>query len=189
MTASPPGWYPDPSGVPGQRYWDGIAWTDGRIAPPGRQPPATDGQGKAKCPGAVVGAAVIAFILAAIALSGAFAALVTALTGNDSETQMEVWGSTDVGPILLWALLRLVFCGLLVWGGIAALRAKTNKVLAFTFLGLGVYSFSQIVVSVMDGSAPRILAYVGLIVQCVAFWLIRVRQSKEFFSARGGTAV
>jgi uncharacterized protein DUF2510 len=32
-----PGWYPDPSGAPGQRYWDGIAWTDVRIAPP--QPP------------------------------------------------------------------------------------------------------------------------------------------------------
>ena len=94
-----------------------------------------------------------------------------------------------MGPILLWALLRLVFCGLLVWGGFAALRGQTNKVLAFTFLGLCVYSFSQIVVSVMDDSPPRILAYVGLIFECVAFWLIRVRQSKEFFSARGGTAL
>lgn len=27
-TASvPPGWYPDPSGQPGQRYWDGANWT------------------------------------------------------------------------------------------------------------------------------------------------------------------
>jgi hypothetical protein len=23
MTAPPPGWYPDPSGAPGRRYWDG----------------------------------------------------------------------------------------------------------------------------------------------------------------------
>ena len=22
-----PGWYPDPSGAPYQRYWDGVAWT------------------------------------------------------------------------------------------------------------------------------------------------------------------
>jgi hypothetical protein len=189
MTAPPPGWYPDSSGVPGQRYWDGIAWTDVRIAPPGWQPPATDGQGEAKCPGTVIGAAVIAFILAAVALLGGFTALVVALTGNDDETRIEVWGSTDVGPVLLWALLRLVICGLLVWGGFAALRGKTNKVLAFTFLGLCVYGFSQIVVSVMDGSPPRILAYVGLIFQCVALWLVRVRQSKDFFSARGGTAV
>lgn len=25
--AIPPGWYPDPSGQPGQRYWDGARWT------------------------------------------------------------------------------------------------------------------------------------------------------------------
>lgn len=25
--AIPPGWYPDPAGQPGQRYWDGAAWT------------------------------------------------------------------------------------------------------------------------------------------------------------------
>lgn len=25
---SPPGWYPDPSGVSGQRYWDGNRWTE-----------------------------------------------------------------------------------------------------------------------------------------------------------------
>ncbi|WP_253900435.1 DUF2510 domain-containing protein [Mycobacterium asiaticum] len=25
--ATPAGWYPDPSGVPGQRYWDGATWT------------------------------------------------------------------------------------------------------------------------------------------------------------------
>jgi hypothetical protein len=24
----PAGWYPDPSGGPGQRYWDGTAWTE-----------------------------------------------------------------------------------------------------------------------------------------------------------------
>jgi hypothetical protein len=25
--SAPPGWYPDPSGAPGQRYWDGHQWT------------------------------------------------------------------------------------------------------------------------------------------------------------------
>ena len=24
---TPPGWYPDPSGQPGQRYFDGLRWT------------------------------------------------------------------------------------------------------------------------------------------------------------------
>ena len=27
MAHPPAGWYPDPSGAPGLRYWDGIAWT------------------------------------------------------------------------------------------------------------------------------------------------------------------
>jgi hypothetical protein len=27
QSAVPLGWYPDPSGQPGQRYWDGATWT------------------------------------------------------------------------------------------------------------------------------------------------------------------
>jgi Protein of unknown function (DUF2510) len=37
---SPPGWYPDPVGTGMQRYWDGIAWTDVKVAP---APPPTAG--------------------------------------------------------------------------------------------------------------------------------------------------
>jgi len=33
LTAPQPGWYPDPSGAPGQRYWDGQQWTE--VARPG----------------------------------------------------------------------------------------------------------------------------------------------------------
>jgi hypothetical protein len=33
-----PGWYPDPSGTPGQRYFDDINWTDQRSAPPALPP-------------------------------------------------------------------------------------------------------------------------------------------------------
>ena len=32
MTDTPPGWYPDPSGAPGQRYFDGTDWTEHRAA-------------------------------------------------------------------------------------------------------------------------------------------------------------
>ena len=32
MTNTPPGWYPDPSGAPGQRYFDGTDWTEHRAA-------------------------------------------------------------------------------------------------------------------------------------------------------------
>jgi hypothetical protein len=30
---APPGWYPDPAGGPGQRWWDGYAWNEAVIAP------------------------------------------------------------------------------------------------------------------------------------------------------------
>ena len=34
---TPAGWYPDPSGADGQRYFDGVGWTDHRAAPPVRR--------------------------------------------------------------------------------------------------------------------------------------------------------
>jgi hypothetical protein len=30
---APPGWYPDPAGGPGQRWWDGYNWTDTTVLP------------------------------------------------------------------------------------------------------------------------------------------------------------
>ncbi|MFZ0250578.1 MAG: DUF4328 domain-containing protein [Acidimicrobiales bacterium] len=30
---APPGWYPDPAGGPGQRWWDGYAWTEATVLP------------------------------------------------------------------------------------------------------------------------------------------------------------
>ncbi len=35
---APPGWYPDPAGGPGQRWWDGYAWTEAVVLP--QHPPA-----------------------------------------------------------------------------------------------------------------------------------------------------
>jgi hypothetical protein len=45
MAAQPPqpGWYPDPAGGWGQRYWDGTAW--GPVAPPPQPPPARRSSG------------------------------------------------------------------------------------------------------------------------------------------------
>jgi hypothetical protein len=39
---APPGWYADPAGGPGQRWWDGYAWTDTVVqpTPPPPSPPA-----------------------------------------------------------------------------------------------------------------------------------------------------
>lgn len=37
--ATPPGWYPNPDGSPGQRYFDGNEWTEHRSAPQAPQVP------------------------------------------------------------------------------------------------------------------------------------------------------
>lgn len=36
---APPGWYPDPAGGPGQRWWDGYAWTEATVLPQRPPPP------------------------------------------------------------------------------------------------------------------------------------------------------
>jgi hypothetical protein len=36
---APPDWYPDPAGGPGQRWWDGYAWTDATVLPAAPPPP------------------------------------------------------------------------------------------------------------------------------------------------------
>jgi hypothetical protein len=36
---APPGWYADPAGGPGQRWWDGYAWSDATVLPDRPPPP------------------------------------------------------------------------------------------------------------------------------------------------------
>ncbi len=36
---APPGWYPDPAGGPGQRWWNGYSWTEATILPSHPPPP------------------------------------------------------------------------------------------------------------------------------------------------------
>jgi Domain of unknown function (DUF4328)/Protein of unknown function (DUF2510) len=36
---APPGWYPDPAGGPGRRWWDGYAWTEATVLPESPPPP------------------------------------------------------------------------------------------------------------------------------------------------------
>ena len=36
---APPGWYPDPAGGPGRRWWDGYAWTEATVLPQLTPPP------------------------------------------------------------------------------------------------------------------------------------------------------
>ncbi|MGP0031455.1 MAG: DUF4328 domain-containing protein [Acidimicrobiales bacterium] len=36
---APPGWYPDPAGGPGRRWWDGYTWTEAVVLPAQAPPP------------------------------------------------------------------------------------------------------------------------------------------------------
>lgn len=40
---APPGWYPDPAGGPGQRWWDGYAWSEATVLPQDPPPPPASG--------------------------------------------------------------------------------------------------------------------------------------------------
>lgn len=78
MTAPPPaspGWYPDPSGSPQRRYWDGSTWTENVApydAPPttGAAPVATSSMSKGCIWALVIGAVLLLVIpiLAVVAL-------------------------------------------------------------------------------------------------------------------------
>jgi Domain of unknown function (DUF4328)/Protein of unknown function (DUF2510) len=56
---APPGWYADPAGGPGQRWWDGYAWTEATVLPgtpppppgPAPGPPSYAPQGRPVSPG------------------------------------------------------------------------------------------------------------------------------------------
>ena len=47
---APPGWYPDPAGGPGQRWWDGYAWTEATVLPVQPPPPPWAGAGPPQGP-------------------------------------------------------------------------------------------------------------------------------------------
>ncbi|SDE56593.1 DUF2510 domain-containing protein [Auraticoccus monumenti] len=81
---STPGWYPDPSGQPGYRWWDGRAWTAATSRTPGATPPpgppaAGPGDGRrGRGRGGVIALVAVLAVLALVA-----ALLVPRLLGDD----------------------------------------------------------------------------------------------------------
>lgn len=69
--STPAGWYPDPSGARGQRYWDGLRWTEHRtdqptMAPPGALAPALPPAKKRKVWPWIVGVVLALFLIGAV---------------------------------------------------------------------------------------------------------------------------
>jgi hypothetical protein len=90
MSVEPtPGWYPDPSGGPGQRYWDGTWTGDFRALPPPAQEPAPTRRS----------------VHPAFAFLAVISLLVTALPA------IAIFGSSDSNSVNPFAVLWLL------WGG------------------------------------------------------------------------
>ena len=85
---SPAGWYPDPDGSGGQRYFNGEAWTEHRQAPAGPvelEVTPTGPRSAGLDPKVIVGLAAAAVILIAVLVVGVF---LTLRTGGSEEAVM-----------------------------------------------------------------------------------------------------
>src|SRR5947209_7754317 len=68
----PSGWYPDPSGAPQQRYWDGAGWTAHVPPPAGYAPPAAPSPGYGYPPAPAPGFNGMAIASMILGLQGMF---------------------------------------------------------------------------------------------------------------------
>jgi hypothetical protein len=108
---APPGWYPDPAGGPGRRYWSGAQWTDQMIA--SSTPPAKDtSQNLPKVFTLEVVLALLALFLASILLLGAGACY--------SARCYDLYG-------FAWGLLMIVSSALLVGCGVMFIVGSVTK--------------------------------------------------------------
>jgi hypothetical protein len=141
---------------------------------PESAPPTAD-LGAVQRPGTVTAGAVIAFVLAALML--------IATVGQ------AVAGAMAGATVLFYlpVILNLAFVGLLVWGGIAAWRGATNRILVVTAAAAVVVIAIVSVIKIINGTVPVELLMLILYV-VIGVLLIRP-QSRQFFVAHGGSAL
>jgi hypothetical protein len=145
--------------------------------PPALQPAA--GHGAIARPWTVTSAAVIAFVLAALWLLAAISCFLIAADlaalRRTAERPLVVNGFVD-------GLLSVVFAALLIWGGVRALRGVTSKGLFFAALGI-------LILSAISFAAPGWWGVVNVVLLVTIVALVVQQSSRQFFRARGGTAI
>jgi Protein of unknown function (DUF2510)/Helix-hairpin-helix motif len=125
---APPGWYPDPAGGPGGRYWDGAQWTDQMIV--SSTPPASDpSRNLARVFTVEVVLALLALFLALILLLGADACY--------SARCYNLYG-------FAWLLLIVVSSALLVGCGAMFIVGSVTQRVAVKLLAVQVLSIGTV---------------------------------------------
>ena len=135
-------------------------------------------------PGAVIGAAVLSFILAALQLLGASNEFVVATQiPNLSPRERSELLTTSPAVFFFFSVIELVIAVFLVWGGVAALRGTTKKILFSTAVVLGILAALGLAAFGVFSMAGLLLVLAGIILR-----LLRANSSREFFESREGSS-
>ncbi|MFC9549774.1 RDD family protein [Rhodococcus sp. NPDC056960] len=137
------------------------------------------GHSTARRRGTVIAAAVIAFVMAALNM---IASLVSLYTSSHYYPR-----TGAVAAALYMSPVGLVFAGLFIWGGAAALKGRTTRILFWTSLVAVVLYLTNIGVSTSGYGRFLGVLCLGLVVVVVA--LVLHSSNKDFLRARGGPTI
>jgi hypothetical protein len=141
---APPGWYSDPAGGPGQRWWDGYAWTDATVLPQHPPPPpwahALPPQGPATevAPWAVASERLSAYNAGALV---------------EAELRMSRVGRVAVAVPAVCGIVNLV-----IW------RVTANRYLAYGHYFRTAWDAAQLHQSAPQYTGPSLLTPAGVVV-------------------------
>jgi hypothetical protein len=143
-------------------------------------PPALSPASTGSRPVTVEAAAVLAFIRGALHIIGG-AGFLYATIFEIPQFNCQVWLF-----IIFDVAGAFVLAGLFIWGGVAALRGHTYKILFWT-------ASAQVILDIISMAAVKILGYVAfysflfIVFPIAMIILILTRSSRDSFRARGST--
>jgi hypothetical protein len=181
--APPPYGGPQPYGAPPPHY--GAP----RYATPPPSYGAAGGHDPGRRPGIVTTAAVFAFVLAGLVIVTKFLALLLLATHNSNA--IASWGIGLVVANYAILLAKIVVGALLVWGGVAALKGRTRRILLVVLVIQATLSLLGVVVSLATNAATAsgtghwyVATFLELTFVATILILILQPASRDFFRAR-----